>query len=97
MEIFDDKWHHVALTLAQDGVQTTASLYKDYEATPSWTRTVPGSLCYGTGYAPVWVGASSSTTAFFNGQIDDLRLSRGILDPSEFLRRGQLPFIMVVR
>lgn len=95
--VFDGRWHHVALTLSQENGQVTASIHKDYEATPSWTRTVSGSLCYGTGYAPVWVGASSSTTAFFNGQIDELRISRGILAPTEFLRRGQLPFTLVVR
>ena len=95
--VFDGRWHHVALTLAQDGATVTASLYKDYGATPSWTRTVSGSLCYGAGYAPVWIGASSSTTAFFHGEIDELRLSRGILDPAEFLRRGQLPFTLVIR
>lgn len=99
--VFDGRWHHVALTLSQtgegSGAQVTASLHKDYEAEPSWTRSVSGRLCYGAGYAPVWVGASSSTMAFFNGQIDELRLSRGILDPSAFLRRGKLPFVIVVR
>ena len=95
--VFDGRWHHVALTLSQENGQVTASIHKDYEATPSWTRTVSGSLCYGTGYAPVWVGASSSATAFFNGQIDELRISRGILAPTELLRRGQLPFTLVVR
>ena len=95
--VFDGRWHHVALTLSQENGQVTASIHKDYEATPSWTRTVSGSLCYGTGYAPVWVGASSSTTAFFNGQIDELRISRGILAPTELLRRGQLPFTLVIR
>ena len=95
--VFDGRWHHVALTLSQENGQVTASIHKDYEATPSWTRTVSGSLCYGAGYAPVWAGASSSATAFFNGQIDELRISRGILAPTEFLRRGQLPFTLVIR
>ena len=95
--VCDGRWHHVALTLSQTNGQVTASIHKDYEATPSWTKTVSGSLCYGSGYAPVWVGASSSTTAFFNGEIDELRISRGVLAPSDFLRRGKLPFILVVR
>lgn len=95
--VCDGRWHHVALTLSQTNGQVTASIHKDYETTPSWTKTVPGSLCYGSGYAPVWIGASSSTTAFFNGEIDELRISRGILDPSEFLRRGTLPFVIVVK
>ena len=86
---FDGKWHHIALTLSQANGKVTASIYKDYEATPSWTKTKAGQLCYGAGYASVWVGASSSTTAFFNGQIDELRISRGILTPDEFLRHGK--------
>ena len=94
---FDGKWHHIALTLSQSDGKVTASIYKDYNPTPAWTKTKAGRLCYGEGYAPVWIGASSSTTAFFNGQIDELRISRGILAPTEFLRRGQLPFTLVVR
>lgn len=99
--VADGRRHHVALTLSTTGqgasASTTVSIYKDYEETPSWTRTVSGRLFYGAGYAPVWIGASSSATAFFDGEIDELRISRGILAPSDFLRRGKLPFILVVR
>ena len=92
---FDGKWHHIALTLAQADGKVTASIYKDYETTPSWTKTKAGRLCYGAGYASVWVGASSST-AFFNGQIDELRISRGILTPDEFLRHGKRGMIISI-
>ena len=95
--VFDGRWHHVALTLSQANGNVTASIYKDYEATPSWTTTVVGSLCYGVGYAPVWIGASSSTTAFFNGQIDELRVSRGILTSAEFLRHGKRGLTIYIR
>lgn len=94
---FDGRWHHIALTLSQDGGRATASIYKDYETTPSWTRTVSGSFYYGLGYAPVWIGTSSSTTAFFNGQIDELRVSRGILTSDEFLRRGKMGMMLLFR
>lgn len=97
----DGRRHHIALTLSTTGqgasASTTVSIYKDYEETPSWKKTVSGRLFYGGGYAPVWIGASSSATAFFDGEIDELRISRGILAPSDFLRRGKLPFILVVR
>ena len=93
---FDGKWHHIALTLSQANGKVTASLYKDYEATPSWTKIKAGRLCYGAGYASVWVGASSSTTAFFNGQIDELRISRGILTPDEFLRHGKKGLVITI-
>ena len=94
---FDGKWHHIALTLSQADGKVTASIYKDYEATPSWTKTKAGQLCYGAGYASVWVGASSSTTAFFNGQIDELRISRGILTPDEFLRHGKSGLMICIK
>ena len=90
IELQDNKWHHIALTLAHSGeganTRLTASIYKDYEDSPSWTKTVNGSIYYGAGYASLWVGASASDTSFFNGQIDELRISRGVLAPSEFLR-----------
>ena len=94
---FDGKWHHIALTLSQANGKVTASIYKDYEATPSWTKTKAGQLCYGAGYASVWVGASSSTTAFFNGRIDELRISRGILTPDEFLRHNKRGLAICIR
>ena len=85
------------LTLSQANGKVTASIYKDYETTPSWTKTKAGQLCYGAGYASVWIGASSSTTAFFNGQIDELRISRGILTPDEFLRHGKKGLTICVK
>jgi hypothetical protein len=94
---FDGKWHHIALTLSQANGKVTASIYKDYEATPSWTKTKAGQFCYGAGYASVWVGASSSTTAFFNGQIDELRISRGILTPDEFLRHSKSGLMICIK
>ncbi len=96
IDVTDGKWHHLALTISHSGsganAAVTTSVYKDYEATPSWTKTVSGKqLCYGAGLADIWIGASNSTTAFFNGEIDELRISRGILAPSEFLRMKDIP------
>ena len=101
VDVTDGKWHHLALTISHSGsgagAAVTTSVYKDYEATPSWTKTVAGKqLCYGAGLADIWIGASSSTTAFFNGEIDELRISRGILAPSEFLRMTGMPATILI-
>lgn len=98
----DYRWHHVALTLKQsldaDGKrQTELALYMDYSSEPVWTKTVLGSLNYGTGYAGVWLGASSSATAFFKGRIDELRVSQGILKPAQFLRFAKNGLAIVIR
>ena len=102
IDVTDGKWHHLALTISHSGsgaeAAVTTSVYKDYEATPSWTKTVSGKqLCYGAGLADIWIGASSSTTAFFNGEIDELRISRGILTPDEFLRLGSGATMLIIR
>ena len=42
-------------------------------------------------------GALSSTTAFFNGQLDELRVSRGVLTPAEFLRHAKRGLTICIR
>ena len=98
----DYRWHHVALTLKQsldaDGKrQTELALYMDYSDEPVWTKTVSGWLYYGTGSASVWLGASSSATAFFKGSIDELRISQGILQPMQFLRFAKSGLSIAIR
>ena len=81
-----------------DGVRkTTIALYKDYSETAAWTKTVNGGLYYGAGNASVWLGASSSTTAFFKGQIDELRISQGLLTPAQFYRSAKNGMAIVIR
>ena len=81
-----------------DGVRkTTIMLYKDYSETAVWMKTVNGGLYYGAGNASVWLGASSSTTAFFKGQIDELRISQGLLTPAQFYRSAKNGMAIVIR
>ena len=98
----DNKWHHIALTMKTfrdtDGVRkTTLALYKDYAEDAAWTKTVNGGLYYGAGNASVWLGASSSTTAFFNGQLDELRISQGLLTPQQFYRSAKNGMAIMIR
>ena len=87
--IADGKWHHIAMTLAETETNgkhyTTVSVHKDYSATPDWTKTCPGRLHY-SGDGSIWLGASKA--GILNGQVNELRISRGVLSPSEFMRIG---------
>ena len=102
----DNRWHHIAMTIkpyrdSEGARKTTVCVYKDYgkdtNGAPSWTKTVSGWLFYGTGNASVWLGATSSTTSFFKGQLDELRISQGILEPSEFLRSAKNGMTILLR
>ena len=101
-EIGDGRRHHVALTMKQTSGdegqrQTALALYMDYSDEPVWTKTVSGWFYYGTGSASVWLGASSSATAFFKGSIDELRISQGILQPMQFLRFAKSGLSIAIR
>ena len=102
----DNRWHHIAMTIKpyrdnEGARKTTICVYKDYgkasNGEPSWTKTVSGWPFYGTGNASVWLGATSSTTSFFKGQLDELCISQGILEPSEFLRSAKNGMAILVR
>lgn len=81
-------WHHVALVIDRTATERDAvRLYVDYEraelagrAWDSATRLLDGKLV---------IGASAAYDNFFAGCIDDVRVSAGALEPSEFLQPNQ--------
>lgn len=83
--IGDGKWHHIAMTVEQGSENTVIKIYKDHETTPSWTKTQTGRIYYAAAQGEIWLGASSSETAFFNGTLDEVRISKGVLTRDEFL------------
>lgn len=92
--IGDNRWHHIAATFEETprtdgGVWTTVKIYKDFSEEPSWEKTVPDSINYGWAVGDVWLGASSSTETAFTGLMDEIRISNGVLEPSEFMRYGK--------
>ena len=92
--IGDNRWHHIAATFEETprtdgGVWTTVKIYKDFAEEPSWEKTVPDSINYGWAMGDVWLGASSSTETAFTGLMDEIRISNGVLEPSEFMRYGK--------
>lgn len=95
----DGRWHHVAVTIKHtienEANYVTVSVYKDYAATPDWTKKVAGRL-YEAGESIVVIGASSSAK-YFNGLINELRISQGALTPDEFLRRWTTGLTLIFR
>ncbi|MDE3274553.1 MAG: LamG domain-containing protein, partial [Verrucomicrobiota bacterium] len=95
--IGDGRWHHIAMTVEQTADGTTMRIYKDHAQTPAWSKQTTGRLYYGSAQGEVWLGASSSTTAFFKGRLDEVRISRGVLPPEEFLSYGKCGLVLQVR
>ena len=98
VEIADGQRHHIAMTLSQtleNGEHnTTVSIYKDYDATPVWTKTVAGRLYY-SGDSSVWLGGN--TLACIGGTVDELRISNGVLAPEDFIRTEFTGVVIIVR
>ena len=70
----DDKWHHVAITFEPDGSgKTLCNVYKDYQQLGS-QHTFNGELeCGDYGESSFAIGSR------FNGYIDEVRVSKGVL------------------
>ena len=99
IEIADGKWHHIAITFDPTSAGETISIYKDYGATPAWSQTLAGSHIFGKGFGAIWAGAApfTSTEPNFDGQLDEVRISNGVLSPSEFLRSKRVGFVIIAR
>ena len=97
--IADGKWHHIAITFDPTSAGETISIYKDYGATPAWSQTLAGSRILGKGFGAIWAGAApfTSTEPNFDGQLDEVRISNGVLSPSEFLRSKRVGFVIIAR
>lgn len=83
------RWHHLAVTFepTEDG-NTCICMYDNYEQVgDAWT--VQGKLDYSKGSC-LGVG-TSSMPRYFTGYIDSLRISKGVLDQSRFLRAKRMP------
>ena len=85
----DNQWHHWALTVdSTSGTNVVAKLYKDYEQLGNTVRLtgrldLPPMAGHGTGLS---IGGTGVAGAYIYGTFDQLRVSAGILDPSEFIR-----------
>ena len=90
----DGRWHHLAVTFkpTQDGntlVRMYDTTYKGVSTQVGGDWTVSGRLNYANGSC-LGVG-TSSMTRYFTGYIDELRISKGVLAPSQFLKWAKTP------
>jgi len=77
----DGKWHHVACVV--DGTAQKISFYFDYQLVIARTGTLPD---IGASSSSMFFGAShQGDKQFFDGWMDDIRVTRRALTPNEFL------------
>ena len=92
------RWHHLAVTFEPtENGDTCIRMYDNYEQVgDDWT--VEGKLDYSKGSC-LGIGTSSVYARFFTGYIDSLRISKGVLEPSRFLRVKKTPrgFILIYK
>lgn len=92
VSLADDKWHHIAITFEPDGTgKTLCNIYKDYEPFGS-QHTFNGELeCDDYGASSFAIGSR------YNGYIDEVRVSKGVLSVDQMLHVHQGGTMIVVR
>ena len=90
-KVNDGMWHHVAYVVNR--AETTKSkqcrLYVDgvqVAKTGTWTSEPAVVAALFNDYFVIGGGTDYSSSVFWNGYIDDVRISRGVLAPDEFLK-----------
>ena len=76
----DGSWHHFAVVV--DGAAQKVSFYSDYRHEKSQTGALPD---IGSGTSIFFGAKESGLGQWFDGWIDDIRVTRRALGPSEFL------------
>ena len=76
----DGKWHHVAIVV--DGAEQSMNFYFDYALDKTKSGTLPA---VGNGYSLFFGATHNGTEQWFDGWLDDIRVTRRALAPSEFL------------
>lgn len=91
-------WHHWALTVEQQEARLEAKLYKDGENVTAGTQIQVNGQLYlppeGTCFS---FGASTTSGAIMTGVFDNVRISDGVLDPSQFMQYEPAPFTLIMR
>lgn len=80
----DGNWHHYAATMDNRGATVVFNLYVDGNLMTSVTRAQGASA---PGINDIFnIGSRNGALFFYNGSLDEMRLSDRILDPAAFLR-----------
>ena len=91
--IADDQWHHVAVTLGKDGADTRATVYRDYVSLGS--QVYAGRLLSRFHEANLMLGGGA--TDGFDGWIDELRVTPGVLTADAFLTAESRGLSLILR
>lgn len=76
----DSKWHHVAVVV--DGANQSMNFYLDYVLDKTQSGTLPD---VGSGYSIFFASKESGAGQWYDGWLDDIRVTRRALTPEEFL------------
>ena len=100
-DVCDGKWHHAAITVAPntgDSTKSDVTFHLDYGTeNGGWTGTATSTKALVTHPSNLYfvLGTGGSGNGY-NGLIDELRISDGVLEPSQFLRAENAPGFTIV-
>ena len=92
VSLADSKWHHIAITFEPDGNgKTLCNVYKDYQQLGS-QHTFNGEMeCGDYGTSSMAIGSR------YNGYIDEVRISKGVLSVDEMLHVEKNGAVILIR
>ena len=101
--LIDGKWHHYAFTFepVNDGTNTLVQIFYDYKnvryGNPSRSGVTVGSRLPKRVDGRLMLGEGSSPHPNLIGEFDAVRVSKGVLDPSQFLGRVRIGAVITIR
>lgn len=91
-------WHHWAMTVEQQETRVEVKLYKDgVNVTSGTQQRKNGQLYLPPEGTCLTFGASTASGAYLKGLFDNVRITAGVLDPSEFMQYEPAPFTFILR
>ena len=91
-------WHHWALTVEPNGARTRYAFYLDGVCVKEPTNVnADGALYFPPEGTCLAIGGTSASGAYLNGLFDNVRITAGVLDPSQFMQYAPGPLVLIVR
>ena len=91
-------WHHWALTVEPNGARTRYAFYLDGVCVKEPTNVnADGALYFPPEGTCLAIGGTSASGAYLNGLFDNVRITAGVLDPSQFMQYVPAPLVLIVR
>ena len=95
---WEHQWHHWALTLEPNGARMRYALYKDGVCVKAPTDvTTDGAIYIPPEGTCLSIGGTSASGAYVKGVFDNVRISAGVLDPSQFMQYEPAPFTLILQ